>query len=181
VDVVGLPVAAARGFELVSQGRYLSNLAGIGAAGLVLLVGLRRRSLAGAAVFAAVLATGWGLAGIWLLGIPLSPLSVALGSLTTATACEFTVLLGHTGARGARPMRRTVAAAALAACLGYLALGLSELSFIRDFGLLLAGSVGLSLLAAHLATRGPALRPAAPASGSPARPLQLGGQARSTW
>jgi predicted RND superfamily exporter protein len=153
VDVVGLPVAAARGFELVSQGRYLTNIAGIVAAGLVLLVGLRRRSVAGRAVLAAALATGWGLAGSWLLGVDLSPLSVALGSLTTATACEFTVLLVYAGADAARTLRRTVGVAALAASLGYLALVASKLSVIRDFGLLLAVTVGLSLLAAQLVVR----------------------------
>jgi hypothetical protein len=44
VDIVGLPVAAARGYELVSDGRYLVNVVGILAAGLVLLVGLSRRT-----------------------------------------------------------------------------------------------------------------------------------------
>lgn len=145
-EVVGLPSAAARGYELVSEHRYLANLVGIAAAGLVLFLGLARRSDAARAVAAAVLATGWGLAGAWLLGIPLSPLSVALGSLTTATACEFSVLLGYRGA-GRNP-RRTVAVAALAAALGYLSLTLSELAILRHFGLLLAASVGLSLLAA---------------------------------
>lgn len=149
-DLVGLPVAAARGFDLVSQGRYLTNLAGIVAAGLVLLVGLSWRRVAGMAVLAAVLATGWGLAGTWLLGVPLSPLSVALGSLTTATACEFTVLLSYARRRGSGTLGRTVSVAALAALLGYLALTASQLSVIRDFGLLLAFSVGLSLLAAQL-------------------------------
>jgi hypothetical protein len=153
VDVVGLPVAASRGLDLVSEGRYLTNLAGIAAAGLVLLIGIRQRSVAGRAVLAASLATGWGLAGAWLLGVSLSPLSVALGSLTTATACEFTVLLGYAGMHGVGRLRRTVGVAALAASLGYLALVASKLTVIRDFGLLLAATVGLSLLAAHLVTR----------------------------
>jgi hypothetical protein len=152
-ELVGLPVAAARGFDLVSQGRYLTNLAGIVAAGLVLLVGLSWRRVAGMAVLAAVLATGWGLAGTWLLGVPLSPLSVALGSLTTATACEFTVLLSYARMRGAGTLGRTVSVAALAALLGYLALTASQLSVIRSFGLLLAFSVGLSLLAAQIVVR----------------------------
>jgi hypothetical protein len=170
VEVVGLPVAASRGFDLVSQGRYLTNLAGIAVAGLVLLLGLRRPVVAARAVLAAVLATGWGLAGAWLLHVSLSPLSVALGSLTTATACEFTVLLGYATATGVRRLRRTVAVAAGAASLGYLALVVSRLSVIRDFGLLLAATVGLSLLAAHLVVRvlppkrdlGPAVEPEQP-------------------
>src|SRR5581483_1259705 len=126
---------------------------GIAAAGIVLLFGLRRRAIAARAVLAAALATGWGLAGAWVLGISLSPLSVALGSLTTATACEFTVLLSYASVTGAARLRRTVAVAALAASLGYLALTVSKLSVISDFGLLLAGTVGLSLLAAHLVGR----------------------------
>ncbi|HEY1971260.1 MAG TPA: RND transporter, partial [Pseudonocardia sp.] len=152
-QVVGLPAAAARGYELVSEHRYLANLAGILAAGLVLLIGLPRRTDAGRAVLAAVLATGWGLAGAALLHVPLSPLSIALGSLTTATACEFTVMLGQSGTHGRTALRRTVAVAALAAMLGYLALTLSGLALLAQFGLLLAGTVALSLLAAVLVTR----------------------------
>jgi hypothetical protein len=153
VDVVGLPVAAARGFDLVSRGRYLTNLVGILAAGLVLLVGLRRRDVAGRALLAAALATGWGFAGSWLFGVSLSPLSLALGSLTTATACEFTVLLGYARRFGVDRLRATVRVAALAAGLGYLALVVSKLVVIRDFGLLLAATVALSLLAAHVVVR----------------------------
>lgn len=149
-SVVGLPVAAARGFELVSADRYLTNLGGIVAAGLVLLIGLRRRGDALRAVASASLATGWGLAAIWLLDLPLSPLTVSLGSLTTVTACEFTLMSGE--GRGRRGFRawRTVAVAAGAAALGYLALAASGLAVIVEFGLLLAMSVGLSFLAARL-------------------------------
>lgn len=149
-DLTGLPVVAARGYELVSGDRYLANSVGIVAAGLVLFIGLRRRSDAVRAVAAAVLATGWGLGMLAALGLSLSPLTVALGSLTTATACEFTVLLA--GARGARsgPLRRTVAVAALAAAVGYATLLASGLGVIRDFGLLLSVTVLLSLASAHL-------------------------------
>jgi predicted RND superfamily exporter protein len=114
----------------------------------VLLVGLRRRSDALRAVLAAALASGWGLVLAWGIGIPLTPLTIALGSLTTATACEFTVLLA-TDRRGQR-VRRTVVVAALAATLGYLALAASGLAMIRDFGLVLAATVVLSLVAARL-------------------------------
>lgn len=147
VDLAGLPVVTARSYELVSGHRYFDGLAGIAAAGLVLVVGLRRRSDALRAVLAASLATGWGFAGAWLLGVSLTPMTVALGSLATATACEFTVLLGS--GRGAF-LRRSVLVAALAATCGYLALAFSGLAIIRDFGLFLAATVGLSLLAAHV-------------------------------
>jgi len=153
VEIGGIPVAAVRAYTLISGDSYLTNLLGIAAAGLVLLVGLPRRFDAARAVLAALLATGWGLTGIWLLGASLTPLTVALGSLTTVTACEFTVLLTDRSHRGSARLRRTVAVAALAAALGYLALTASGLAVIREFGLLLAISVALSFLAAHAVVR----------------------------
>jgi uncharacterized protein len=153
VEIGGIPVAAVRAYTLISGDSYLTNLLGIVAAGLVLLIGLPRRFDALRAVLAALLATGWGLAGIWLLGASLTPLTVALGSLTTVTACEFTVLLTDRSQRGSARLGRTVAVAALAAALGYLALTASGLAVIREFGLLLAVSVALSFLAAHAVVR----------------------------
>ncbi|WP_067430592.1 RND transporter family protein [Nocardioides jensenii] len=172
-DLAGLPVVTGRSYELVSQDRYLASLAGIAAAGLVLLVGLRRRSDALRALGAAVLATGWGLAGALALGVSLTPLTVALGCLATATACEFSVLLSGGGARVRSALvRRSVLVAAAAATTGYLALTVSGLVIIRDFGLFLAATVVLSLLAAQVvrvATTTP--RPTAPVTpaGTPSR------------
>jgi predicted RND superfamily exporter protein len=152
VEVTGLPVAAARGYDLVSTGRYAGNLAGVAAAGLVLLVGLRRRGDAVRAVAAALVATGVGLCALWLLSIPLTPVTVALGSLTAAVGCEFTVLLAEARRRGDAVLARSVRLAAITAAAGYAALALSDLAMIRQFGLLLAGSVGLSLLTAACVT-----------------------------
>jgi hypothetical protein len=146
-DLVGVPVAADRGYELISGGRYLTNLAGIGIAGLVLL-GLRRRSDALRAVAAAVLATGWGLAIIRATGGSLSPLTVALGSLTTVTGCEFLVLLAEARRRGQRWLRRSVAFACLTSVIGYAALVASKLWLLQEFGLVLMAAVLLSYLAA---------------------------------
>ncbi|MFR9805060.1 RND transporter [Pseudonocardia sp. RS010] len=146
-EVVGLPVAVAEGYRIVFDDRHLGNLVGIAAAAVVLLIGLRRRFDAVRAVLAALLATGFSLAVSWVLGIPLTPLTAALGSLTVATACEFTVVLASV--RG-RVLARTVAAAAAAAALGYAALAMSGLAVLRQFGLLLAATVVLSLVAAKL-------------------------------
>jgi hypothetical protein len=160
-QTVGLPVAAARAYDLLSTNRYLSNSLGIVLAGLVLLLSPRAtRAIAPHAVCAALLATGWGLAAIWLLGIPLTPLTVALGSLSTATASEFTLMLSAT--HQGNPPRRTVSVAALAACLGYLALAVSQLHILRDFGLLLAATVLLSLSAAYLIVHAMPPHPAGP-------------------
>jgi hypothetical protein len=149
-EIVGLPVAAARGYDLVSQSRYSGNMLGILAAAAVLLVGLRRRGNAVRAVLAASLATGWGLAIIWVTGQQLSPLTVALGSLTAAVGCEFTVLLANAGHQGRVTFQRSVGTAALTSAAGFFVLTLSGLYVLRQFGIFLAGSVILCYLASRL-------------------------------
>lgn len=146
VELVGLPVAAVHGLDLVSDGRVLINVVGIVAASLVLVAGLRRRADAARAFLTIVMATGWVLALAWLVTGSLNPLTVAIGSLTTATGCEFAVMM--TGYRNRRWLWRGVGTAALAGSVGYLVLGLSEVAVLREFGLLLAASVALSYLAA---------------------------------
>lgn len=150
VEMTGLPLVATRAYELVSTSRYLANFAGICTAGLVLAIGLTRRRDAGRAVLAAVTSTGLGLFAIWLLGVPLNPLTVALGSLTAAVGCEFTVMLAEADRRGSRLLRRTVWLAGASSAAGYGVLFFSDLGLIRTFGALLACSVLLSVLAAHL-------------------------------
>ncbi|MFB9730332.1 RND transporter [Haloechinothrix salitolerans] len=153
VEVVGLSVAASRAYELMSADRYLTSMAGLAGAGLVLLVGLSRRTDAVRAIFAAVLAVGWGLACAWALGVTLTPLTIVLGSLTTAIACEYSALFGGVNVRSAGRLRRTVCVAALSAALGYLSLLLSGLAVLREFGAMLAGAVALSFLAAIILNR----------------------------
>lgn len=147
VDTVGLPASAARGLELVGDGRLWINLAGIGLAGAAIWIGLRFRDDAMRAVLTVVVSTGW----VALLAAAttgsLNPLTIALGSLVTATGCEFSVMLR----RGAD--LRAVGTAALAGTTGYLVLALSELAVLRDFGLLLAGGVVCSFVAALLVDR----------------------------
>ena len=149
-DVVGLPVAAVRGYELISDQRYLANTVGLASAGLVLLIGLARRFDAVRAIIASALAVGWGLAGAALLGIELSPLTLVLGSLNTAIACEFSVMFADAARQGRSALRRTVAVAAASAMLGYVALTASDVAVLREFGLMLAGTVALSFGAARL-------------------------------
>lgn len=186
VDITGLPMLAARGYELVDADRYLANTAGVVAAGLVLALGLRgRRSDAGRAVLAAAIATGTGLGLIWLTGTPLNPVTVALGSLTAAVGCEFTVMLAEAHRTGRRWLRRSVVLAASTSAAGYLVLVFSGLQAIREFGLLLSGSVLLALAAAHLVVwiwppnlgSAPA-RPDDPHTRAPARPPELMGAGR---
>jgi len=148
-ELSGLPMVAVRGYELVSADRYLLSFAGMLAAGLVLLAGLRRRTDALRSVAAASIATGIELLLIWAFGVPLNPVTVALGSLTAAVACEFTVMLAESTRRRTKGLHVVVLLAMLTSAAGYAVLGLSQLAVMRQFGLLLAISVGLSYLAAR--------------------------------
>lgn len=152
VKVVGLPVVASRAYESVSASRYPGNLLAL-AMVFVILAGLLNRADAVRAVLAAVLAAGWGLGAAWILGVPLTPLTAALGSLTAATGCEFAVLLAAASELGLRQLNRAVAVAGVTSAVGYLVLGLSDLAVMRQFGLLLAVSIALAFAAAHVVVR----------------------------
>lgn len=150
IDVTGLPVVGSRGYELISERRVAASLAGPVLAGMVLLLLLRPRRDGLIAVAAALLAVGWGVAVLKLTGTGLSPLTVGLGSLTAAVGAEFCVFAGERARFGrAEPWAGAVAAAATSAA-GFTALGLSRLAVLRQFGLVLAGSILLALLAARM-------------------------------
>jgi predicted RND superfamily exporter protein len=150
VTVTGLPVVAGRGYDLLSGGRLAASLAGPLAAGLALLALVPRRRHALLAAAAALLAVGWGALALRLTGIDLTPLTVGLGSLTAAVGCEFTLFTLERRAAGVeRPFRGAATAAATAAA-GFAALAVSRLDVLAGFGLVLAGSVLLALLAAWL-------------------------------
>ena len=173
VKLAGLPIVAARGQELVSADRLQANLLGVLAAGLVLAIGLRRRWDALRAVVSALLATGAGLFLLWLSGTPLSPITVALGSLTAAVGCEFTVLLSEASRRRNPALRRAVLLVTATSVVGYAVLMISGIAVVREFGLLLAGAVLLALLSSLCVVRltsgtdTPAAEP-----GSPSEPRQ---------
>jgi hypothetical protein len=147
-SVAGLPVVASRGEQLVSGDRLVANVLGILAATLVMACGLRRRTDALRALCTAVLANGVGLFVLWLAGVSLTPLTVALGALTGAIACEFTVMLAEAERRGGSGLRTSVALAVTASAAGYLTLLASSLDIVREFGALLAGAVVLAWLCA---------------------------------
>jgi hypothetical protein len=151
--LVGLPIVAARGEQLVSDDRVLANVLGILAATAVLALGLRRRGDALRAGAAATLAAGTGLLLLWLLGVALTPITVALGTLTAAVCAEFTVLLAQSTRTAQRGVRSAVLLAVSTSTLGYLTLTASSLAVIREFGLLLGGGVLLAFGCAALVVR----------------------------
>jgi predicted exporter len=87
---------------------------------------------------------------VWLAGITLSPLTVAVGALVTVTSCEFSTMLWQ----GRRPDgtwgARTVTVAAVAGVVGYGVLAFSQLAVLRNFGLMLAVGVIASYVAARV-------------------------------
>ncbi|MGY0541551.1 hypothetical protein ACW14X_28815 [Nocardioides sp. YJ-D4] len=145
VRVAGLPVVMVQAEQLVSDDRYRANILGIAAAGAVLLIGLRRRTDALRGALAATLATGTGFFLVAVAGIGLNPVTGALGALTAAVGCEFTVMLAES-VRSSSSLRRAVVLAAITSALGYAVLLASGLAVVREFGLMLAGGVGLAML-----------------------------------
>lgn len=149
VKLAGLSVIAAESASDLSSSRYWLTLAGIALVGLALLLIYRSWRRALVPLVPTVLATGWASLLIWLTGIPLNPMSAALGALTIAIATEFGVLLsgrfheersGGAGVEEAlrRAYSRTgaaVLASGVTAIAGFAVLIASDVRMLRDFGL----------------------------------------------
>ena len=145
VVIAGVPAVAAREFELLDDSRLAANLGGVLAPSVVLLLvlGWRQRGDALRALLAAAIATGLGLLALRISGTSLTPLTCALGSLTAAVGCEFTVMLRHR----AFPWRSVVVAGSTST-VGYLVLLGSDLDVMRNFAIVLGMSVVWAGLAA---------------------------------
>jgi uncharacterized protein len=106
------------------------------------------------------LATGWSALVLWLVRVPLNPLSAMLGALVLAISTEFAVLLsarfeaeraaGHAPADAIRRTYRSTGAAVLAsgvtAIAGFAVLALSDVRMLRDFGVVTVVDLTVSLL-----------------------------------
>lgn len=148
VRLAGLSVIAAESAGDLSSSRYWLTLAGLVAVGLALLLIYRSWRRALVPLVPTVLATGWASLLLWITGIPLNPMSAALGALTIAIATEFGVLLvgrfheerdGGVAVEGAlqRAYARTgaaVFASGATAIAGFAVLVASDVRMLRDFG-----------------------------------------------
>lgn len=147
--VGGLPMVAVSARAAFSDRTWLTAMIGIiaaaAAAGLVL-----RRRVAVLAGLSAALAFGVAGAATFVLGIPLTPLTAGLGSLTAAVACEFTIVLAYARESERPAVARAVSLAAAASATGYAVLLLSRLGPVRGFGALLAATVLVALLVAKV-------------------------------
>ncbi len=149
-QLAGLPVLAAQANAALSSSsrRLLTLLAGLIAVGLVLALVFRSPRRALVPMIPIALATGWSALILFLIGIPLNPMSATLGTLVIAISTEFSVLLaerfrqereaGHDlGGALARTYRSTgtaVLASGVTAIFGFGVLVFSNITMLRDFG-----------------------------------------------
>jgi uncharacterized protein len=125
----------------------------------VLLAIFRRLDRALVPLVPIVLATGWSALIVYLIGIPLNPLSAALGALVIAVSTEFSVLLserfrqeraaGHDLAaalsRTYRYTGRAVMASGITAIAGFAVLMFSSITMLKDFGFITLIDLTVSL------------------------------------
>jgi predicted RND superfamily exporter protein len=97
---------------------------------------------------------------LWLLRVPLNPLSATLGALVLAISTEFAVLLsarfeaeraaGHPPAEAIRRTYRSTGAAVVAsgatAIAGFAVLALSDVRMLQEFGIVTVVDLSASLL-----------------------------------
>jgi predicted RND superfamily exporter protein len=159
--LAGLPVLAAQANSALSSSarRLLTLLAGLVAVGLVLLAVFRELRRALVPLVPIALATGWSALILYLIGIPLNPMSAAMGTLVIAISTEFSVLLaerfrqerrrGHElGEALGRTYRSTgaaVTASGITAIAGFAVLIVSSITMLRDFGLVTLIDLSVSL------------------------------------
>jgi hydrophobe/amphiphile efflux-3 (HAE3) family protein len=160
-SLTGLPVLAAQANDALSSSsrRLLTLLAGLIAVGLVLTLVFRDARRAVVPMVPIALATGWSALILFLIGIPLNPMSATLGTLVIAISTEFSVLLaerfrqereaGHDlSAALGRTYRSTgtaVIASGLTAIFGFGVLVFSNITMLRDFGFVTLVDLTVSL------------------------------------
>lgn len=151
-EVAGLPVLAAEAnAKLASPWWRLGTL--LGSLLLVFtvlwLLSGRNAGAAGVTLIPVALASGWSGAILWLLHIPLNPMSVTLGALVVAIATEFSVLISaryreerSTGSPAVVAIERAyvstgaaVVASGVTAIAGFAVLMASDIAMLRQFGI----------------------------------------------
>jgi predicted RND superfamily exporter protein len=161
-DIVGLPVLAAEsnGKLAADWRRALMLLAGLAAVFLVLLAIRRKFSAAAVPLIPIALATGWSSLILFLIGIPLNPMSATLGALVIAISTEFSVLLSaryraerDAGAEPEEALELTYAstgaavlASGVTAIAGFAALIASDVRMLQQFGIVTVVDLTVSLL-----------------------------------
>jgi uncharacterized protein len=160
-QLAGVPVLAAQADAALSSSgrRLLTLLVGLIAVGAVLLAVFRRAERALVPLVPIALATGWSALILFLIGIPLNPMSATLGALVIAISTEFSVLLSErfrqerrAGYELREALARTyrftgmaVLASGITAIAGFGVLVVSDITMLRDFGLVTLVDLTVSL------------------------------------
>ena len=160
--LAGLPVLAAEANDRIASPwrRLATLLAGLLAVAVVLLAALRSARRALVPLVPIALATGWSAFVVFLVRIPLNPLSIMLSALVIAIATEFSVLLserfraerasGLDVPEALAATYRSTGAAVLAsgttAIAGFGVLVLSDIRMLRDFGAVTVIDLAVALL-----------------------------------
>jgi predicted RND superfamily exporter protein len=161
-QLAGLPVLTADAYVALSSSsrRLLTLLAGLVAVALMLLAIFRSPRRALIPLVPIVLATGWSALIVWVIGIPLNPMSATLGALVIAISTEFSVLLSERFRRqraageapalalanAYRSTGKAVLASGVTAIAGFAVLIVSNVTMLRDFGLVTLIDMSVSLL-----------------------------------
>lgn len=163
-EVVGLPVLVADATAELSGSRYWMTLAGLGAVALVLLAVYRSPARALVPLIPIAFATGWSALVLAAMGVPLNPMSATLGALVIAVSTEFSVILAAryeeeraVGGTVGESLRRTysrtgtaVLLSGLTSIAGFGVLIASEITMLRDFGLVTLVDLSVALLGVML-------------------------------
>jgi hydrophobe/amphiphile efflux-3 (HAE3) family protein len=160
--LAGLPVLAADANHALSDPlrRMLTALAGLVLVLLALFAVYRSWERAWVPLVPIALATGWSALVLWLIGVPLNPMSAALSALVIAISTEFSVLLsaryreeraagfasGDALARTYASTGAAVLASGVTAIAGFAVLIASDIAMLRDFGLVTVIDLAVSLL-----------------------------------
>jgi predicted RND superfamily exporter protein len=165
VELAGLPVVAAVAANDLSSSRYWIGLAGLLAVALVLLAAYRSLARTLVPLAPVVLAGGWSALVLWVSGIPLNPMSATLTALTIAIATEFSVILsarfheergaGQAAVEALRAAYARTGAAVLASAItataGFAVLIVSDVTMLRDFGIVTVIDLSVALLGVMVA------------------------------
>lgn len=160
-QLAGLPVlaAAAEGSLASSGDRLLMLVLSLALVAAALLAALRNVRRVLVPLIPIVLATGWSALLVYILRIPLNPMSATLGTLVIAITTEFSVLLSERVCRqqgvgmprqqalddAYRTTGIAVLTSALTAIAGFAVLLVSDITMLRDFGLLALVDLTVSL------------------------------------
>ncbi|MDA0183703.1 MMPL family transporter [Solirubrobacter phytolaccae] len=160
--LAGFPVLAADANHAMSDPlrRLLVALAGLALVALALFLVYRSWARAWVPLVPIALATGWSSLVLYLVGVPLNPMSAALSALVIAISTEFSVLLSaryhEERAAGFEPgeaLARTygstgaaVFASGVTALAGFAVLIASDIAMLRDFGIVTVLNLAVSLV-----------------------------------